>query len=528
MPILYDQFGREIKVERQPERREIAAVAIRDRWSTYPGKGLTPEKLARIFLEADGGDVYRQSELFEEMEEKDTHLFSQLQTRKNAILGLDYEILPYEKGRENQRIADFVGDLLFSLEDFEDLLLDSLDAIGKGFSLSEVIWDSAEGKSVIKGFNWLHQKRAVFSEWGKGPWEKDFQVPRITTEAEPARGEIMPPFKLVYHRYKARSGYDTRAGVLRVCAWMYLFKNYAIKDWVAFAEIFGIPLRLGKYDSGASPEDKDALVTAIQSLGSDAAGIISKSTEIEFIETVKGQAKENIFNALAEFCDKQMSKAILGQTASTEGTPGKLGNEDAQDQVRRDLIKADSEALAKSIRFQAIRPLVGYNFGWDKPLPWFVLKFEPPEDLKELSDVYVNLSEINYPLTVEHVSERFKIPTPRKGETVLAPKASPMALKQDVVVAKSGRFSPEQERIEGLVAETQRQAAQALSGLLEPVKRMVTKAGSLEALRDDILDAYGDMDSGELEELIARAMFVAELYGRAVIAQSQEQNGPVA
>ncbi|CAH8712517.1 DUF935 domain-containing protein, partial [Paenibacillus melissococcoides] len=38
-------------------------------------------RLAQIFREADAGDVLRQMELFEEMEEKDPHLFSQLQTR---------------------------------------------------------------------------------------------------------------------------------------------------------------------------------------------------------------------------------------------------------------------------------------------------------------------------------------------------------------------------------------------------------------------------------------------------------------
>ena len=94
----------------------------------------------------------------------------------------------------------------------------------------------------------------------------------------------MPPWKVIYHRYKARSGHATRAGVLRVVGWMYLLKNYALKDWAAFNEVFGMPLRLGKYDTTASPADREALVQAIRNLGSDAAGVISKATEIEFVE----------------------------------------------------------------------------------------------------------------------------------------------------------------------------------------------------------------------------------------------------
>jgi len=514
--MILDQFGKEIKVEKKPETREIAVTTIRDRWSSYPSQGLTPQTLATIFKEADAGNVYRQAELFEEMEEKDTHLFSQLQTRKNAVLGLEYEILPYSESSEDKKVRDFITDVISSIQEFDNAQLDLLDAIGKGFALSEIKWDVQGKQAVITGLTWIHQKRALFySDYAKGFWEKDFEMPRIITESEQVKGEEMPPFKLIYHKYKARSGYDTRAGILRTCAWMYLFKNYAIKDWVAFAEVFGMPLRLGKYDTGANKEDKDALVAAIQSLGSDAAGIISKNTEIEFIETVKAAAKENIYKALADFTNKEMSKAILGQTATTEGTPGKLGNEKAQDLVRHDLVKADNESLSKTYRSQLIRPLVGYNFGWDTPLPWFKFHFEPPEDLKMLSEVYKNLHGINQPISADHVSERFKIPMPKKGETVLEGPSRPFAMKSRIVGAKQGEFTPEQEKIEGLVGESVKNAARAMNGLQEPVKQLIAKAKSLKEIRDGLYALYGEMDQKDLEELIARAMYVAELYGRS-------------
>ena len=178
----------------------------------------------------------------------------------------------------------------------------------------EPIYQIDSKRVIISDLQWIHQKRAVFYERLSGNmWQKTDEMPRILTEAEPINGEIMPPFKLIYHRYKARSGYDTRAGMLRVCAWMYLFKNYAIKDWVAFAEVFGMPLRVGKYDSGATKADKDAFIAAIQSIGTDAAGIISKNTEIEFVETMKNIGTQNIFEALAKFCDAQMSRPFLAK-----------------------------------------------------------------------------------------------------------------------------------------------------------------------------------------------------------------------
>lgn len=56
---------------RRPDMREVAVAQVSDKYSEYPSNGLTPVKLAEILREADAGDVLRQMELFEEMEEKD-------------------------------------------------------------------------------------------------------------------------------------------------------------------------------------------------------------------------------------------------------------------------------------------------------------------------------------------------------------------------------------------------------------------------------------------------------------------------
>lgn len=58
----------------RPVRASIAIGDPNDKYSTYPSNGLTPRRLARIFRAADEGDVREQMEMFEEMEEKDTHL----------------------------------------------------------------------------------------------------------------------------------------------------------------------------------------------------------------------------------------------------------------------------------------------------------------------------------------------------------------------------------------------------------------------------------------------------------------------
>lgn len=406
MTILYDQFSRPIPLARaaRPDMREIAVATLRDRWSGYPSSGLTPERLARIFRQADSGDVLSQAELFEEMEEKDAHLASQFQVRKLAVQGLDWEISPAEQSGRAIETSRFCRSFLENLADFDENVLDLLDALGKGYSMMEILWEASGGEVAVRGLRWVHPKRITF-------W--DSLTPKILTEEEPIHGLDPPPFKFVYHRCRARSGYDTRAGIMRVCAWMYLFKNYAVKDWIGFAEVYGMPLRVGKYEPGATRADRDALIQAVRSLGSDAAGIISKSTEIEFIEVQKGSSL-NVYESLASFCDAQMSKAIVGQTLSSEPGGGKgtgsyaLGR--VHSEVRQDIVEADSKALSRTITRQVLRPLVGFNFGWDAPVPRFQFLCEPPEDMKSVAEVYKILSEIGFEFSREDLAGRFKLP----------------------------------------------------------------------------------------------------------------------
>jgi len=405
---LKDFFGRVFKSGAPPVTRELSAVSLAERWSSYPSVGLTPSRLAEIFRDADQGDSYRQMELFEEMEEKDAHLAAILQTRKLAVLGKDYEVLPYAKTPEDERLAGAVGELVYAIPDLEGAFLDLLDAIGKGFALGEIIWEVAKGAARIAAIKWIPQKKVSFG---------NDLTPRLLTPEAPWQGVEPPPWKLIYHRYKARSGYASRAGVLRVVGWMYLLKNYALKDWAAFNEVFGMPLRLGKYDATATPADREALMRAIRNLGADSAGIISKATEIEFIQAVS-RGNANPYQAMAEFCNREMSKAVLGQTLTTDtaGATGTYATARVHATVRRDLVQADAQALGTTLREQLLRPLVGFNFGWDKPVPWFRFNYEEGEDLKTLSEVYHNLAGLGVPLTPEHLAERFGIPLAEGGE----------------------------------------------------------------------------------------------------------------
>ena len=423
--MLYDPYGREIIKEKiaSPITEQMGAVRVRDQFSSYPTVGLTPAKLASVLKEADAGAVERQCELFEEMEEKDPILGSKLQTRRLAVQALQMEVLPATDSAEDKKIAAAVKENLDDI-DMDEPLLHLLDAVGKGFASVEINWELQGSVAWLHGLDWLPQKRWTFNEW-TADWNAPIlKLPRLLTKDDELHGVEVPAFKVVFHRYLGRSGFTQRAGLLRGLAYYYLFKNYDIKDWIVFLEKYGQPLRIGKFMPGASEDDKRVLKEAIQNLGTDAGALISDQTALEIIDS-KGTSSGEHYNMAAEYFDHVYTIGVLGQSATTEGTPGKLGNEKAREQVREDLLRADARALAKTLRQQLAWPMVGFNFGWDKKVPLINFVIEESEDLNQLASTHKVLVDMGTPIPLSYIQKKYGIPEPVGDEPILQPPAPP-------------------------------------------------------------------------------------------------------
>lgn len=500
----------------------MAAVAIRDvndKFSSYPSDGLTPVKLARIFKEADAGDPFRQMELFEEMESKDTHLFSQLQTRKLAVTGLDWEVQPFSQDGTDQEIAAFVEEQLKELDGFSDNLMDILDAIGKGISFQEIEWEYRDGHVVVGNIEYVHQKKFYYDTLT--------DALMLRTEAFPG-GIPLPENKFIVHRYKARSGHPSRYGVLRVVAWMYLFKNYDLKDWVSFCEVYGMPLRLGTYDATASEKDKAALMDAIVRMGTDAAGIVPSGTDIRFIESNK-QSSVDIYERLARFCDEQMSKAIVGQTLTSD-SGGSYAQSKTHNDVRKDLTETDCKAVMETVRRDLIRPLVEFNFGVRAHVPYFVLNATDTDDLKETAEIVNTLAATGLEIPKSWLYKKFNIPAPEKGEETIgqAPAAPGMqgmgqpgtGMFQGLRLKADGKEADGQRVLDRLEAAAVKQSGAFFRQMMSPVLELVEHCDSLEGLQEQLKDEealrqlYNAMKVKDFDQLVEQVMYVSNMLGR--------------
>lgn len=508
---------------------------------THPTRGLTPSKLASILDQAEQGDLLAQFDLFEDMEEKDGHLAAELGKRRRALL-VDWSVVPPDNPTPaEKRSADLLAELVGEIADFEDALFDVTDAIGKGFSCCENEWHKP-------GKFWLpktitHRPQSWFVVH-RG-YRQQLRL-RSNTTVDGIVGEPLQPFGWITHVHKAKSGYLERTALFRQLVWPYLFKNYSVGDLAEFLEIYGIPVRIGKYPSGASEKEKMTLLRALVGIGHNAAGIIPSGMELDFLDAATGDPKA--FELMLNWCERTQSKVILGGTL-TSGADGKsstnaLGN--VHNEVRKDLRDSDIRQVCSTITRDLLYPLAVLNgLAPDgmRRCPVFRLDVGETEDMTAFSNALPKLVDIGVQIPVQWAQERLGIPQPEAGEPVL--QASPSAIwRQGVAAATaqapfSGHFRgiaaaaagqlagdqhplPPQAAMQPQLAASVRAPAAAW---VEQIRALVEQATSLEAIRDGIAALDPAMSLDDYAAAMAQALVAAQLAGRYEVLQEAGGNG---
>jgi phage gp29-like protein len=503
-----------------------ALPLLRSEYLASLTNGLTPRRLQRILVNADEGDILDMLRLFEDIEERDEHIHAELSKRRRALLGPQWNILPGKGSgtpknpdKRAQAVAEAVREQFDSIPDFEDMVLDMADAIGPGFSALEIEW-GWDGKAHVP--TCLHRRPQTWFQLLPAHLGGDGDSLRLR-DGSP-EGQPFQPLGWVLHRHRSMSGWLAKSGLFRVLVWTYLLKGYARGDFAEFLEIHGLPLRVGTYPTTASKEDKAALRRAIQAIGHDAAGIIPEGMLIEFKEAAKGSQAP--FVAMLEHCERGQSKAILGGTLTSQAdgksSTNALGK--IHDDVRRDIMASDARQIAGTITQQLLMPLAVLNCGVSDPalLPYFVFDCSDPADLTELAEALPKLAQcMRIPEAWAH--EKTGIPLPEGDEPVLKLAANvggrPLenATATAALTAGMGRGGTpafeDQDAIDamGVPEATMQKIAEALTAsLVDGLKDGKTPEELLASLAGE----FPRLDTRALEELLARAIFLADVWGR--------------
>ena len=471
--------------------------------------GLTPRRLAAVLRAAGDGDGQHNEylTLAEEMEERDPHYAAVLGVRKRAVSGLEPAVEAAADAAKDVELAD-AGRGLARKPEFGDMLDDCLDALGKGFSAVEIVWDRSGPVWAPARYERRDPRFFVFDR-------ADGRTLRLLDEADSYQGVELAPYKWVVHVPRLKSGIPVRGGLARLAAMAYMVKSYTITDWIAFAEVFGMPLRLGRYGETASEADILKLISAVSNLGTDAAAAIPDTMRIEFVEAGNRQGGAELFERLAVYLDKQVSKAVLGQTMTADDGSSRSQAE-VHDAVRGDILRSDARQLENTLNRDLVRPFIDLNHGPQENYPRLLLPVNEPEDIKALAEVLEKLVPLGLGVEASVIRDRLGLPDPEDGAELLRPAAAPAEPPEAPERAGNramNRALPDE--FEELIDAAADDWEPQLSPLAAAIRAHAERSSSYEEFRRGLAALLAELDTSELAERLATATLQARGLGGA-------------
>lgn len=463
---------------------------------------LTPERLRGIYLQVAQGtwcpDFF---ELAEEIEERDGHYRGVLQQRKLRAAGAPVDVLPASDDEADVKLADEVREKVMEGPGWHDMLLDLLDAIGKGVSCQEIVWERQGNAWTPAAYHRIDPRWLVFSyEDGETPLLLREGAGRDMMPADSRGGwdshaDPLAAGKFVYHRHRSKSGLPGRGGLAYLAATMWLLKSTAIRDWWAYGEVFGIPVRVGKYGPNATDQDIQTLVDAISALASDAGCIIPDTMQVEFVQAARGGGQSDaLFPAQARWCDEQISKAVVGQTMTTDDGSS-LSQAEVHADVRDDLVEDDVRQMCETVTAAIIAPWCALN-GYADPARWPRLALPPQEEAVDVTAV-VTAAKAGLDVPQGWLRGRMGIPEPKEGEAILTG-------------MPAGQAAPEDEEDDEDEDEQEPPSPNVALSAAEAIDAALAAGGGWDVIADDLIAPVADalavaQDADSFLDLLAEA-----------------------
>lgn len=281
------------------------------------------------------------------------------------------------------------------------ILSQAMDAFAKGWSTQELVWDLGEfSSSHLAGDRYprpqgrgLSERAAVSAQAGpnsrlrlravrpKDPSLFGLEVDafgRVKSLKLQLPGEAaveLPRAKFVVYRNRESYARPKGRSDLDAAYRHWTAKQEMLGAWGFHLSRFAMPTVLGRFERGLPSNEQEALLAALQALQDHTALLYPSEVAID---TLGGEREASAgFMEAIEFHNREISRAILGQTLTTD--EGKRVGSLALGKVHLQVLLLQLEAIRRELADvvmteQVIRPMVELNFG-PGDVPRF--EFEP-------------------------------------------------------------------------------------------------------------------------------------------------------
>ncbi len=436
----------------------------------------------------------------------DDHVGGCADSRAAGVLSLNWAV---DNGKAPSRAAAFCQDMLKAL-DMPRLMSEILSAPLFGYAVLEIIWQLGADNLV----------RPVSVQKKPCTWFAfDGYDKLMFRSRENPMGEILPPRKFLLSSHKA--SYENPYGqpVLSRVFWPATFKKAGFKFWAVFIEKYGTPHAVAKTPRGTGEAEVADLMYMLDNMVRDAIAVIPDDSSVEIKDFAASGGSIDAYERFLAYCEKSISKGLLGQTLTTDvGDKGSYAAAKTHMEVRRDIVDGDKKVVERTFQ-QLINWTCELNFP-NEPAPVFSLYAPEDVDMAQaerdelLTKIGVRFKPAYIQREYDLKPEDFDLVDPAAASTPPIPGGQPAtqfagkaptpavpAASVDPVMAAADKLDP---------AALQAQ----LEGVLAPVMDAIKAGGTYEEIEAGLIAAYPEMDSKQFQDTLARALYVADIWGR--------------
>lgn len=429
--------------------------------------------------------------------ERDPFAFAVVNKRKMAVVSFPWEVAPASKSLKDRKAAELVHKQLTAIN-FDKLTLDALDATLKGYSVLEAVWDFDGSEIYLSRVIPRNQRRFTFSE------EREL---RMLTMQDMVKGEALPPRKFMVHSVGSKDGSPYGLGLGSKLFWPVFFKRQDITFWLTFADKFGSPTIIGKYPEGTTEAEQGDLLSSISNFAQESAVTVPENMIIELLEAKRSGAGD-FYERLAKYMDEQISIAVLGETMTTQSHSSGLGSSqsDTHNDIRLELARADADLLTGTLQETLVKWIIELNMpGAGIPRVW--RKVEQQEDLNARADRDAKIYNMGFKPSLEYIQEYY-------GEGwELQSGDNNASSNQPESFAENQDFPDQMALDEALNALSGEEINTAMADVVKPLLEAIAD-NTPDQVFDMLAAKYPEMNAAKLEEMMTRAYFVAEVWGR--------------
>lgn len=404
-----------------PSKVAGSARVVREKplWEQFTriGGNLTPQDVSNIIREADAGQPARLYDLSNESRQKDGHLQGILGTREGAVglSDLDF-VLPEDATPDEERGRDLCRRIIQEFDEWPDFIDHLAGAFVPGHATAELLWESLPDGALLPTAHVPLQAREFI-----------FSMRNGALRYARAQGDMVGvdlvgenPGRIIQVTRRITGDVPAREGLVRVLVWGALLRNWTLRDWVALGEIGWKPWRTGEYEPGTDQADIDKLVEALEQTGASGVGVYPSNCKLNIAWPAGQRDTTSSHNGLFQVLGHELSKAVLGQTTTTEPGPnGDRASTQTRDQVRLDIRERDARAVAAALRTHLFAPAVALNIGAHVRVaaPWF--QTDDATDQVKFSEAVAKLVPFMR-IPAAWVRDNMGMPKPADDDEVLA------------------------------------------------------------------------------------------------------------